>query len=91
MKREVTTVITNYFHRGLPRPDGRCGSCGDQVTSSLASQGQLVDVSDYGQCDQMTLAERLEIDLEHAQDRVREIERQLARAKRAVTTKGPSE
>jgi len=79
---ETQTIVTNYFHRGLPRPDGRCASCGDQVTSGVANQGQLVDVSHYGYCNNMTLLERLEIDLEYAQDRVREIERQISRVRR---------
>lgn len=72
-------AITDYLHRGIPGPDGRCRSCGDRVTTSVANQGRSVDLSGYGYCNQMTVLERLTIDLEHAQDRVKAIERQIAR------------
>lgn len=79
------TIITNYLHRGIPGPNGRCRSCGEQVTTGVANQGQLVDISGYGYCNEMSPLQRLQIDLEHAQDRVRVIERQIARLQAHVT------
>lgn len=79
MIRYKDAVITEYLHRGIPGPDGCCRSCGDRVTTSVANQGRLVDLAGYGYCSDMTVLERLTIDLEHAQDRVRAIERQIAR------------
>lgn len=81
----MSALITNYVHRSMPDPAGRCRACGEQVTSSVASQGRIVDISGYGDCQSLTLLERLEIDLEHAQDRVREIERRIKHAKAVVS------
>lgn len=67
----------NYFHRGIPRANGHCPSCDDKVTTAIANQGQRVDISDYRDCTELTPRQRLQINLDHAQDRVRRIEREI--------------